>query len=308
VDVLFADGPQATNPSGRLPYTIAKARTDYPADILYTSSMQTPQITYTEATAIDYKWFDEQNITPRFEFGFGLSYTSFGYSGLKTSRVGHWRRADAHPTTPVASSSAAHASSSGFVPSKSASALSSKSASASASASAISAPAINPSVSAISASASAISASISASASVSASASASASANATTSANATSTASAPPAGSSPIGDIGGPAALYEPFVTVTFKVQNTGSSAGNEVSQLYLGFPAQYNEPPKILRGFARTLLQHGQSKTVSLTLRQKDVSVWDVVAQKWVVGSGTFKVMVGASSRDIRLQGTFQL
>lgn len=38
VDVLFADGLQATNPSGRLPYTIAKQRTDYPADVLYESN------------------------------------------------------------------------------------------------------------------------------------------------------------------------------------------------------------------------------------------------------------------------------
>lgn len=55
VDVLFADGDQATNPSGRLPYTIAKAREDYPADILYTSSDTTPQITYEEGLNIDYR-------------------------------------------------------------------------------------------------------------------------------------------------------------------------------------------------------------------------------------------------------------
>jgi beta-glucosidase len=56
VDVLFSDGPQATNPSGRLPYTIAKARADYPADVLYTSSDGTPQITYDEALGIDYRY------------------------------------------------------------------------------------------------------------------------------------------------------------------------------------------------------------------------------------------------------------
>jgi beta-glucosidase len=56
VDVLFADGSQPTNPSGRLPYTIAKQRGDYPADILYSSSMQTPQITYEEALNIDYRY------------------------------------------------------------------------------------------------------------------------------------------------------------------------------------------------------------------------------------------------------------
>lgn len=51
VDVLFG----AVNPSGRLPYTVAKARGDYPADILYSSTMSTPQITYSEGLQIDYR-------------------------------------------------------------------------------------------------------------------------------------------------------------------------------------------------------------------------------------------------------------
>jgi hypothetical protein len=72
VDVLFG----AVNPSGRLPYTIAKQRSDYPADIVYSSSATTPQITYSENLNIDYRHFDANNIAPRFEFGFGLSYTS----------------------------------------------------------------------------------------------------------------------------------------------------------------------------------------------------------------------------------------
>ena len=51
VDVLFG----AVSPSGRLPYTIAKARGDYPADVLYESGMETPQITYAEGVDIDYR-------------------------------------------------------------------------------------------------------------------------------------------------------------------------------------------------------------------------------------------------------------
>ncbi|KAJ7079898.1 glycoside hydrolase superfamily [Mycena epipterygia] len=242
VDVLFSDGPQATNPSGRLPYTIAKQRTDYAADVLYSSNAATPQITYTEGVNIDYRWFDLNNIVPRFEFGFGMSYTTFAYSGLVTTHVSPAQPRDAPP---AASRSIA--------------------------------PSILP-------------------------------AGVTPLAKATSTASAPPAASSPVGDIGGPAALYQHFLTVSFTVKNTGTVAGNEVSQLYLGFPASYGEPPKVLRGFTRTMLNPGQSATVSIPLRQKDVSVWDVVAQKWVVGEGTFKVMVGSSSRAINLQGTFQL
>jgi beta-glucosidase len=72
VDVLFG----AVNPSGRLPYTIAKQRSDYSAEVLYTSDAATPQVTYSEGLNIDYRHFDTNDITPRFEFGFGLSYTT----------------------------------------------------------------------------------------------------------------------------------------------------------------------------------------------------------------------------------------
>ncbi|KAJ7881142.1 glycoside hydrolase superfamily [Mycena olivaceomarginata] len=296
VDVLFGDGAQATNPSGRLPYTIAKERSDYPADVVYTSSDTVPQITYSEGLNIDYRHFDAEGIEPRFEFGFGLSYTTFGYSGLKASKT-HKRRAEAHHTT----TSAAHSSSAVAVSSKPASTVSAASSVAvSASVSAASSVAVSASVSA----ASSVSVSVSAS---SASASASASVSASASGNATSTASAPPAGSSPVGDIGGPAALYEQVATVSYQVKNTGHLAGHEVSQVYLGFPDAYDQPPKILRGFTRTLISAGQSKSVSIPIRQKDVSVWDVVKQEWVQVTGTVKVYVGSSSRAIKLQGTIQ-
>jgi Glycosyl hydrolase family 3 C-terminal domain len=77
-DVLYGD----YNPSGRLPYTIAKKREDYAADVLYSSPDSIPQITYHEGLLIDYRWFDAKNIAPRFEFGFGLSYTTFEYGRL----------------------------------------------------------------------------------------------------------------------------------------------------------------------------------------------------------------------------------
>ncbi|KAJ7354029.1 glycoside hydrolase superfamily [Mycena albidolilacea] len=77
------------------------------------------------------------------------------------------------------------------------------------------------------------------------------------------------------------------------------SSVGNEVSQLYLGFPSAYSEPPKVLRGFARTMLALEQTKTVTIPLGQKD---------QLVLASGTFKVMVGSLSHAIHLEGTFQL
>jgi hypothetical protein len=85
VDFLFG----AVNPSARLPFTIAKAREDYPADVIYTApeGMLAPQITYNEKLLIDYRWFDKKDIVPRFEFGFGLSYTEFSHSGARLSII-----------------------------------------------------------------------------------------------------------------------------------------------------------------------------------------------------------------------------
>jgi beta-glucosidase len=67
----------AVNPSGRLPYTIAKDANDYPAQVVYTNPNNDTiiHIPYTEELEIDYRHFDAKGIEPRFEFGFGLSYT-----------------------------------------------------------------------------------------------------------------------------------------------------------------------------------------------------------------------------------------
>ncbi|KAH9476789.1 putative beta-glucosidase L [Psilocybe cubensis] len=84
VDVLYG----AWNPSGRLPYTIAKSVSDYPAQVnLGGNNRDVLAIPYTEGLNIDYRHFDSFNITPRFEFGFGLSYTTFAYSGLSVSKI-----------------------------------------------------------------------------------------------------------------------------------------------------------------------------------------------------------------------------
>ncbi|KAN0079808.1 glycoside hydrolase family 3 protein [Tylopilus felleus] len=83
-DVLYGDW----NPSGRLPYTIAKNASDYSAQLnLGGGGTEILQIDYTEGLFIDYRWFDYKNITPRYEFGFGLSYTIFSYSNLAITPI-----------------------------------------------------------------------------------------------------------------------------------------------------------------------------------------------------------------------------
>ncbi|KAL2869121.1 beta-glucosidase [Aspergillus lucknowensis] len=75
-DVLFGD----TSPSGKLPYTIGKSEEDY--GITWTQDLVDD---FPEGLFIDYRYFDQNEIAPRYEFGFGLSYTTFNYSGIKVS-------------------------------------------------------------------------------------------------------------------------------------------------------------------------------------------------------------------------------
>lgn len=69
--VLFGD----VNPSGKLPFTIARNVSDYPMNRYDGPIAVNPVANFSEGTLIDYRHFDASNSTPRFEFGFGMSYT-----------------------------------------------------------------------------------------------------------------------------------------------------------------------------------------------------------------------------------------
>lgn len=180
VDVLYG----TYNPRGRLPFSIADDESDYGTSIIYDSN-GFPDINYTEKLLLDYRYMDAHNIIPRFEFGFGLSYTTFEYSDLIITDSG-----------------------------------SSK--------------------------------------------------------------------------------------AVSFKLTNTGSLAGTEIPQLYLGYPTDAGEPPKVLRGFDEVDLAVGASATVTMTLSQRDISIWDTPSQSYIRPPGTFNVYVGASIKDVRVTGSF--
>ena len=91
-------------------------------------------------------------------------------------------------------------------------------------------------------------------------------------------------------------------------VCNTAGPAGAEVAQLYLGFPAAANEPPKLLKGFEKVTTEPGECAGVGFPLAIADVQIWDVIAQVWTTVPGSYTVMVGSGSRDIRLTGTLQV
>ncbi|KAL9088881.1 MAG: hypothetical protein Q9159_002845 [Coniocarpon cinnabarinum] len=83
-DVLFG----RVNPSGHLPYTIAKKFDDYgPAkDLIYSSSDPIPQQNFSEGLLVDYRWFDANKLTPRYEFGYGLSFSAFSMGNLQITQ------------------------------------------------------------------------------------------------------------------------------------------------------------------------------------------------------------------------------
>lgn len=176
------------------------------------------QIPYDEGLYIDYRWFDAKNIEPAFEFGFGLSYTTFSYSDLQIQAAK--------------------------------------------------------------------------------------------------------------GEVNGLSEADPVLYKIQASITNTGSVAGYEIPQLYIGtlflfhfllgagiyvnlatvFPASAQEPPKVLRGFDRILLQPKQTLPVDFYLTELQLSIWNVSLQDWQVPDGQYGVLVGASSRDILLKGSFTI
>jgi len=91
---------------------------------------------------------------------------------------------------------------------------------------------------------------------------------------------------------------------ISCKVKNTGKVAGKEVVQLYLRDEvASVVQPVKQLKHFKKIMLKPGDEKTVTFDITSDDLSLVNINMQK-VVEPGAFKVMLGASSADIRLEG----
>lgn len=298
VDVLFGD----VDASGRLPYTVGKSLADYgpSAQVLYEPNAPVPQVDFEDGLYIDYRYFDRYNITPRFEFGFGLSYTSFSISDLRVdslrwkSRLPAARLAD--PVAPPEYDLLAPVGQDVTFPRHLRPIR----------------KYIYPYLHTL---------------------------DGTTPApynfypeGYDQTRRPSPAG----GGTGGNPSLYDEMARITVDVANTGARTGQTVVQLYVSFPEGVTEdgnwvevhsqvdghstpevkivreqeaiefPERVLRNFTKVALQPGEHQKVEMTLRRKDLSYWSVREQNWVMPQGEFEIRVGQSSRDLPLSAFY--
>jgi beta-glucosidase len=249
VDILYGK-----KSPGRLPFTIGTWRGSYGGDLLYTpnNGVKAPQQDLTEGIFTDYRGFDANNETPIYEFGHGLSWTTFSYANLQITPVpSNYSYSPVEGNTPAAptygtisndSSQYLCGSDMSFV-------------------TAFIYPCLNSTNFA----------------------------NAGHDPEYGTNASYPngaydssaqsylPAGGAP----GGNPDLYKILFTVTATITNTGDVTSDEVPQLYvsLGGP---NDAPKVLRGFERLTIAPGASVTFTVGLTRRDISNWSPEMQNW--------------------------
>jgi beta-glucosidase len=94
--------------------------------------------------------------------------------------------------------------------------------------------------------------------------------------------------------------------SVTFTIKNTGKMEGGEVAQVYIHEEQpEMVRPEKELKGFDKVFLQPGESKTVTITLPKSSFEYFNDKKMEWVMDPHKFDIMIGSSSRDIRLKGS---
>ena len=98
-------------------------------------------------------------------------------------------------------------------------------------------------------------------------------------------------------------------VEVTVTIKNTGRMTGKEIVQLYVSPERSTAFRPRAeLKGFEKVLLQPGEAKVVSFALDERSFAFFNSGCMDWQVEPGRYHILVGASSRDIRLHGGFEL
>ncbi|KAL8699051.1 MAG: hypothetical protein Q9201_006225 [Fulgogasparrea decipioides] len=270
-DVLFGD----VDASGRLPYTVGKSLSDYGpgGQVMYYPNGVVPQQDFNERLYIDYRHFDKHDIAPRYEFGFGLSYTTFEFSNITLTE----KKPKSALPAPRPDSGVVPPSYPTDIPEPS--------------------TALFPlgfrklrnriypyitSISNIKAGKYPYPKGYDQSQPLS------------------------PAG----GAEGGNPDLYTPHLSIRVNLKNTGQRQGKQVVQVYVSFPdgvvdtstgEEVDFPARQLRGFEKVELKAGKSQEVDIELTRRDLSYWSRGLQNWVMPTeGKFTISVGASSRDL--------
>lgn len=266
VDVLYG----RENPGGKLTSTWGRQREDYGNDLLYFMNGDIPQIQIEEGVFIDYRAFDKAGIEPIYEFGYGMSYTTFQYSDLSITPI---EAGEYMPTTgqtqeaPVLGEPGQaedYLYPEDFEP-----------------VNLFIYPYLN-------------------STDLEESYGYTDYGNPVVPEGAYDTSPQPlhPAGGAP----GGNPQLWDILYEVRATVTNTGSRDGDEVAQLYLNHGGP-NQPRVVLRGFDRIHIPVGESREYVFQLTRRDVSNWSTEQQNWVITDYPKTVYVGASSRNLPLE-----
>lgn len=99
------------------------------------------------------------------------------------------------------------------------------------------------------------------------------------------------------------------MLTAEFDVKNVGPRDGAEAAQLYMqDLKPRLPRPIKELKGFRKVFLKAGEMRTVSIPLDRRSFAFYDPEKHGWAAEKGDFKILIGASSRDIRLEGNATL
>lgn len=273
-DVLYG----RVNPGGKLPFTIGTSADEYGPDLIYepTNGHGSPQDNFEEGVFIDYRAFDKKGLTPVYEFGFGLSYTTFSYSDLSVTKV----------------PAAAYVPTTGFTTPAPSLGNSSKDPAA------YQWPANLTYVNAY------IYPYLNSTDLTEASHDPEYGIEHEYPEGATDGSPQPRIAAG--GGSGGNPQLWDVLYKVTATVTNNGTIEGDEVAQLYLSLGGP-EDPVVVLRNFDRITIAPGASETFSADITRRDVSNWDTVSQNWVVSNYTKTVYVGSSSRNLPLSAKLE-
>ena len=95
-------------------------------------------------------------------------------------------------------------------------------------------------------------------------------------------------------------------VTVSFRIKNIGKVDGAEIAQVYVADnESTIFRPSKELRAFKKVFLKAGEEKEISVELSKRAFAFWNININDWMVESGEFDILIGSSSKDIRLSKT---